>query len=369
MSTASSCAVYEQLPELERCERLHLRQGDTVVHAPGFEDRTMAIAETVTAVRGARAVLLDYRPFNLKNRLADVRSALSDRGVEVNDEDIIKYDRFNPDDFEAQLSTRLVAHQTRRAIIDISTMSRLAIMLVLQVCRDLALETRIFYSEANWYGPTKEEFERARENNEIHRPTLHVYTGVHGVVRVDSLASVAMQGQPTAAIVFMSFNDALTQSLLNTVYPGRLFLINGRPPLHSWREAATAWVHEQVRREWEEDNPVEPRDEMGLAMPLRVASTLDYRESVLVLLELYWELSASHRVLLAPSGSKLQAVACYLVKSLHPDIHIEYPSPEGFAPEYSSGVGARWLVNLGVISERIWTIKEAERHAFLDIAT
>jgi hypothetical protein len=178
-----------------------------------------------------------------------------------------------------------------------------------------------------------------------------------------------MQGQPTAAIVFMSFNDALTQSLLNTVYPGRLFLINGRPPLHSWREAATAWVHDQVRREWEEDNPVQLDNATGLAMPLRSASTLDYRESVILLVELYWQLSASHRVLLAPAGSKLQAIACYLVKSLHPDIHIEYPSPEGFVPEYSFGIGDRWVVSLGVISKKISAINEVERHAFLEIAT
>jgi hypothetical protein len=369
MRAASSFAVYEQLPELERCERLHLGQGDTVVHAPGFEDRTMAISETVTAVRGARAVLLDYRPFNSRNRLSDVRRALSGSGIEIDDRDVLEYDRFSPDDFEGRLSARLVANRTRHVVIDISTMSKLAIMLVLRVCQNLRLETEILYSEANLYGPTEEEFEHARENKEIHRPTLHVFTGVYGVVRVDSLASVAMQGQPTAAIVFMSFNDALTQTLLNTVYPGRLFLINGRPPLHSWRESATAWVHDQVRREWEEDNPVEKGGGAGLPMPSRVASTLDYRESVRLLVELYWQLSASHRILLAPSGSKLQAVACYLVKSLHPDIHIEYPSPEGFKPEYSSGIGTRWRVNLGVISEKISAIREVERHAFLEIAT
>ena len=38
------------------------------------------------------------------------------------------------------------------------------------------------------------------------------------------------QGQPTAALAFMSFNDALTQVVLNTVDPARLFLINCKPP-------------------------------------------------------------------------------------------------------------------------------------------
>src|SRR5262249_49942288 len=157
------------------------------------------------------------------------------------------------------------------------SMSKLAIMLVLKVCRTLDLEVCVLYTEAQSYAPSKEKFDSAKENRKIHQPTLQVFTGVHGVVRVDSLASVAMQGQPTAALVFMSFNDALTQVLLNTVYPSRLFLINGRPPLYRWREQATAWIHDQVRREWEEDNPVDPNASDGVPLPQRVVSTLYYQ--------------------------------------------------------------------------------------------
>lgn len=360
--------VLAQLPELEASGSIHLADGDTIIHAPGFEDRTMGFAGGLTADRRARAVLLDYRPVNDQNRVADVRKALSDSGVVLSDEDLVSYDRFLPDNFEERLKARLVAQRTQRAVIDISSMSKLAILLVLEVCRKLNLDTKIIYCEAESYGPTKTEFDQAKARMEIHRPTLHVFTGVHGVVRVDSLASVAMQGQPTAAIVFMSFNDALTQLLLNTVYPGRLFLINGCPPIHSWREAATAWVHEQVRREWEEDNPLGPENAAGERLPTRVASTLDYHDTMTLLLELYWGLSATHRVLLAPSGSKMQTVACYLMKALHPDIHIEYPSPEGFLPEYSSGTGKRWVVNLGRFSERLCAIGEAERQNYLEIA-
>lgn len=357
------------LPPLQSCEPLRLGAGDIVIHAPGFEDRTMAVAGALVPSPLARAILLDYVPFNPRNRLSDVREALLARGVEVADEDILKYNRFDPGDFETRLQARLLLHGARRAVVDISTMSKLEIMLVLNVCYGVDLSVRILYTEADTYGPSQKEFESAKDKNEIHRPTLQVFTGVHGVVRVDSLASVAMQGQPTAALVFMSFNDALTQILLNTVYPGRLFLINGHPPVHSWREEATAWIHDQVRREWTEDNPVHAADAGRVQMPKRVVSTLDYRETVSLLLQLYWELSASHRILLAPAGSKLQAVGCYLVKALHPDIHIEYPSPEGFLHYYSSGVGSRWLLDLGQLRNRVSAISNAERHEYLEIPT
>jgi hypothetical protein len=328
----------------------------------------MSVVDSIQPESGSRAILLDYRPFNPKNRLMDVRNGLVVRGVSVSDSDILIYDRFDPEDFEPRLQAHLVRTGARRVLIDISTMSKLAILLILSVCKGLDLEVRILYAEAEAYGPTREEFEKAKEQNEIHRPTLQIYTGVHGVVRVSSLASVAMQGQPTAALAFMSFNDALTQVLLNTVYPSRLFLINGKPPLHTWREEATAWIHDQVRREWDEDNPVVQKSETSIPVPRRVVSTLDYRETLLLLIQLYWQLSATHRVLLAPAGSKMQAVGCYFAKALHPDIHIEYPSPEGFQPEYSSGISGRWSINLGRLNSLVNAICIEEQREFLELA-
>lgn len=371
MKTSDSRPAFLEnlLPPLQTYERVLLVSSDTIIHAPGFEDRTMAIADSITTTERARAVLLDYLPYNPKNRLREVRDAITARGVEVGEDDILRYNRFDPGDFEARLQAQLRAHQARRVILDISSMSKLAIMLVLNTCRVLDVEVSILYAEAKSYAPTKEHFESAKEKKEIHRPTLQVYTGVHGVVRVDSLASVAMQGQPTAALVFMSFNDVLTQVLLNTVYPSRLLLINGRPPVHRWREAATAWIHDQVRREWQYDNPVEPGVEYGVPLPKRATSTLDYRETVSLLLELYWDLSPKHRILLAPAGSKMQAIGCYLVKALHPDIHVEYPSPEGFSQDYSLDIGPRWLLDFGTFSKRLSAITGAERREYLEIST
>ena len=328
----------------------------------------MAIVDVIDARLGASAVLLDYLPFAQGNRLPEVRAALSSRGIAINDEAILAYDRFAPGDFEERLKAQLLVRSTRAVVVDISTMSKLAILLVMRVCVELDLAVRVFYAEALNYGPTEDEFERARADNAIHRPTLQVFSGVYGVVRVESLASVAMQGQPTAALVFMSFNNALTQVLLNTVYPGRLFLINGRPPKHSWREEATAWIHDQVRREWEEDNPVQPAVAGHVPLPRMAVSTLDYRETVALLLSLYWQLSAHHRVLLAPAGSKMQALGSFLVKVLHPDIHIEYPSPEGFLGAYSSGIGDRWLLDFGTLGPLLAGIASAERREYLEMA-
>ena len=369
-AAALSQLVEQSLPRLVPCKRLGLRQGEVLIHAPGFEDRTLASAEIIGRTRKAQAILLRYRPKNSTNRLGEVRERLAARGVENSDYHVLTYDRFAPAHFEKHLRTKLRGMRATGVVVDVSTMSKLAILLVLNTCFALKLRVRIFYAEAEEYGPNRAEFDAAKVAGKVHQPTLQIFTGVHGVVRVSSLASVAMQGQPTAAIVFMSFNDALTQVLLNTVYPGRLLLINGRPPVHIWREQATAWIHDQVRREWENDNPVRKLSKVGgVPMPKRVTCTLDYKQTANLLLKLYWDLSPNHRVLLAPSGSKMQAVGCFLVKALHPDIHIEYPSPEGFQPEYSRGIGERWLLDFGDMNKRIAVLSAQEHRLALQIPT
>ena len=360
--------VSKSLPSLRLCKRLEVREGDVVVHAPGFEDRTTAIRNVLAEGDGqAKGVLLDYLPRDPRNRMREVHEGLLSKGVSISSEDILGYNRFEPGDFEIRLLQRLRGHRTRRVFVDVSSMSKLAIMLVLNVCFKLNVAVSVVYAEAGTYGPSEEEFEEAKNKGKVHQPSVGIYTGVHGVVRVDSLASVAMQGQPTAAIVFMSFNDALTQALLNTVYPSRLILINSRPPEHRWREEATAWIHEQVRREWEDDNPMQSGDAGRSSVPERVVSTLDYRETVDVVSELYWNLSVTHRILLAPAGSKLQAVGCYLAKALHPDIHVEYPSAKGFKGTYSDGTGSVWRLDLGKLSTAIGSMSAAERRAHLEV--
>jgi hypothetical protein len=360
------------VPPLDECTALPVKAGDVVIAAPGFEERSRAVFKLLRPTNAARAILLDYRPANPANDVSGYAAALLQLGLLITDEDMLQYSRFTPDDFPLRLRTRLVEVHARSVLVDISSMSRLAIMLVLQVCADLRLRVRVHYAEAATYGPSYDDFMQQKTAGVV-RPRLDIYTGVHGCVRVASLSSVAMQGQPTAAIVFMSFDERLTQSLLNTVYPSRLLMINGRPPELRWREIATAWIHEQLRSEWQEDNPAQRVDSDDL--PTRVTSTLDYTETFYTLLALYWELHVHHRILLAPTGSKMQTVACYLVKALHRDIHIEYPTPEAFVDQqarsekdkflYSEGVGKSWSIDFGELSLLIASTAAAEKRVVL----
>src|SRR6202035_452545 len=94
MASELFAKVLAQLPELRPSTNIRLVDGDTIIHAPGFEDRTMGFAVGLTADPHARAVLLDYRPLNPNNRVLDVRKAMSNSGLTVFDDDLITYDRF-----------------------------------------------------------------------------------------------------------------------------------------------------------------------------------------------------------------------------------------------------------------------------------
>jgi len=266
------------------------------------------------------------------------------------------YDRHDPDSFAEALHTWLQRQARSKLLIDVSAMSRMCILMCLEVARSLDCPTELFYAEPLMYGPSEEEYDKARVDG-MPRPSIQIYSGVDDVVRSKRLSSVALQGEPSIAIMFLSMNDLLTQALLNQLYPSRLLLINGRPPFHRWREEATASIHNPLIREWPaEDNPCEVNGR-GVYLPTRVTSTFDYRETLDLLLSLYWRWSPQYRIILAPTGSKLQTVGSFFIRAAHDDIHIEYPTPKGFLPSYTTGIGSSHLINFGVLRHTVSAIR------------
>jgi hypothetical protein len=359
--------ISSHLPTMKRSRSLSLLRNDVLITAAGFESRALAAFSQLKAGAGQHVLVLRYKPKNKKNRLEEVIRSFTNKGFSVSPDDVIEFDRYDPESFPSSLETRLTYLNPSHVILDVSAMSKLAMLLCLDVCLSLNLNTSVFYAEARGKGPSREEYEQAKAEQNLHRPSIQVYTGIHGVVRVTRLSSVAMQGQPTAAIAFMSFNESLTQVLLNAVYPSRLFLINGKSSVWTWREEATAWIHELLRSEWPNvDNPLEQANGR-IGLPTRATSTVQYSETVCILLDLYWSLAADHRILVAPTGTKMQTLGCFFAKALHPDIHIEYPTPEGFLDTYSDDIGHTWLIKCGRLKSTVELLGKEERQSLLRV--
>ena len=79
-----------------------------------------------------------------------------------------------------------------------------------------------------------------------------------------------------------------------------------------------------------------------------VVSTLDYRENLDLLLRLYGSRPDRERVLLCPTGSKMQTVAVAIFRTYVRDVQIVYPTPQSFlAPgQYTIGTGPLHVLDL-----------------------
>ena len=332
------------LPLLHPTASLALKPGELFVCAGGFEERVLAFPGIIvpTPASGSKAIILAYLPPEKKNKLAQINDLLFARGCDTT---CMPYDRHAPGSFDAAFRGNLTALGAEAVCLDVSGMSRLAILIIMDVVREMNLPLRVVYAEAREYAPSQADFEKAKADGSQHLPTSFIHTGVFDVLHVACLSSIRMQNHATLLIAFDSFNEALCQALVNVINPARFVLINGRPPRDElgWRESATAHVHQHLRREWsiEDDNA-----------PPRVTSTLRYQETYQLLVNLYWKFSDRHRIILAPTGSKMQTLGCYLLRAVHDDVHLEYPTVQGFfADKYSTGVRETWIVDFGRLAD------------------
>ncbi|MDO9287331.1 MAG: hypothetical protein Q7T83_00915, partial [Thermodesulfovibrionales bacterium] len=76
----------------------------------------------------------------------------------------------------------------------------------------------------------------------------------------------------------------------------------------------------------------------------KVISTFAYKETIRLLEEIYVHYKYNRKILVAPTGRKLQSLGIFLFKQMHPDIQIIYPVTKGFANEYTEGSHALWQI-------------------------
>jgi hypothetical protein len=67
---------------------------------------------------------------------------------------------------------------------------------------------------------------------------------------------------------------------------------------------------------------------------------LDYRNTLKLLLELYARYAATYKIIVSPTGSKMQSVAVGLACGFLKDIQVVYPTPQSFPKpsNYTKGI-------------------------------
>ena len=330
-------------PRLIAPSELRFSRDDTLIVCAGFEDRSLASVKRIERGNECRLILVEYSPFMTNNRKAEmVEWYQNATGLSPQ---VLCYDRENPEGFGVRLADA-VAGRLGRVFVDVSAMSRLLIVQSL-----VALGSRpegfgacsVIYCQAQRYHPSREEAQAAFDRIAVD-PTfsaLFLSAGVYDVTIVPELSSVALAATQTRLIVFPGFDAHHLTALRSELQPSRFTFIEGNPPT-----AENVWRRDYIARiNRLDDTPGERW----------VTSTLDYTETLNLLLEMYRTHGLSDRLLVAPTGSKMQSVGVGIFRAFMRDVQIVYPTPHGFvSPDsYTVGVGPLYTLELDNFGMRI----------------
>jgi len=334
----------EVLPKISCLDVKSLSSPLTYIGAAGFEDRAPSFLKSALSekIRIDNAILIKYAPFEKKNRIDEFRDLVNK--LEIHPAEII-FNRYDPQIFSKLISDYLPGLKDCHILIDISGMSKFLIMILLNSLKNCSNQLTIVYTEAKIYHPTKDEFEIEKQKlAKMGGMPDFLTTDVYKVRSVSSLSSVSMQGFPILMIAFPTFNHFELVALYNETSPKLMILLEGLPHEKKdfWRLQAIREINEQVTKN---------RDYTTECIEL---STFDYSTTIKTLEKVYEQYTFTRKILLAPTGSKLQTVAAFMFRLLHPDVHIVYPVTKQFKIgeyEYSEGCKAIWGIHIGDFSK------------------
>lgn len=329
-------------PPLSLLGSIDADREDCVLICAGFEDRAVEVLKRLVTAGSNEFLLIvvSYLPAIEMNKFDEIERICQKNGIRMIS---LVYDRQDPSGAGDRILSLLSAIHGR-IMIDISAMSRLLItqtIVALGTSRRSFQQTNILYSEAEGYPPSREQVDQVltgNTENSFYRG-MFLSSGVFNVVIIPELSSVALQGEPLRLVCFPSFNRDQLDALRGELQPASYTVIHGAPPLQE-----NVWRLEGIRRLNQTDS-ILGREEYEV-------STLDYRETLACLVRIYQEHGATERLVISPTGSKMQAVATGLFRTFMNDVRIAYPVPRQFAApsDYTIGVRTVYCLNLDPFS-------------------
>jgi len=335
-------------PALKEINIPPVGKGDCMLVCAGFEERAVETLRRISesGVDGFSLGVIKYLPFYHQNKLEEINTISQKINLVVKE---FEYNREDPAGIGEEI--KYFAREFNRIFIDVSGMSRLLIVQILVALLELGnCSVTILYGEAEDYPPSKNKFERDQSgDNDDDSPSSYLSylsSGIFEVATTPELSSVSMFGEAIRLVAFPSFDPSQLTNLVQELQPTYINLIHGIPPAEKdkWRTGAIRKLNESTM------NPL-----WGKNAEYHEAGTREYKETLRTLLEIYEKRSMFDRIVVAPTGSKMQAVAVGLFRAVLYDIQIVYPTPKVFTKpeEYTSGMRQLYMVNLPVDEIRV----------------
>ena len=306
------------LPLMKEYTNISISGTKLLVIAGGFETRTLAWLNSLGDVAMFdSAIICKYGP-EKESRYLDVLKLVKEhtKTPPIN----LKYNRFEPTAFETELRKYFLdADKYDDIYVDITVMSKLLIMIILNELRKYNNNLHIIYSEPVKWGPTEQQYQEAMGKRKNGSVICLSSIGVGDIVRTPALSSVVMQKNPVVLVAGLSFNEQIVNILVNDINPEKLFLINQGCQRDIWRENAIEEIHRSILDEYSYQKNVVSKFLL-----------IEYDKVFEFLVKLYKDFWLTNRIILSPTGYKMHAISFTLMKILCPDIHIEYPTPESY---------------------------------------
>ena len=346
------------LPAIKKMDLDKVASHSVYIGVAGFEDRALAILDEAVWLKKKfdYVIAIEYKPFDKRNRKDEFQKKLNQLNILDKNVKWITYDRFEPEGFlvEFEIINKISSHASN-IIVDVSAMSKLLIIVLLQGLRNYKDKLSIIYAEAATYHPTKEEFKAQTVRYEKETETLPIFltTDVFNIITTTSLSTISMQGFPLLMIAFPTFNYRELIALISEITPQHLILLEGRPhePHNYWRLDAIRWLNRRILEEHISIDEILTEQE-------RIISTFNYKETINILEKIYQKYKYTRRIVIVPTGSKLQTVGMFLFKQMHPDIQIIYPVTKKFADEYTKKYKVLWEISFANLSEYMTELDE-----------
>lgn len=225
------------------------------------------------------------------------------------------------------------------AWIDISGMPTYVICNTLNSCRSLFQnkEQIIIYTAADNYFPTKEEYEKLKEDQSegVEFLPKSMALEMSEVLILESFSGYRSKEGVSCLVVFAGYDVHRSSGVIESINPSALLFLYGNPGDSNldWRLDLSKQLHK--------------RFESTRKAAAEIVSTLDPRNALDILEEYYEYLFEDYDLTITPVCSKMQAVAAYLFWERYREIQLVFPLPIGYSMDRRpKGVGCTYITRL-----------------------
>lgn len=320
------------------------------VGAMGFEPRSKATLSKLRefGVVVDAAILVRYNPPSGPN-LEDTIMNLA-RTICRTEPKVVDFDRFSASSYLAlEAGWNAVEDSGSDILIDLSGMSKFLILSMLWAARNTQRRVLLAYFEPSVYHPTEAEY----ENMVISKGSIGPFVikgGVSNILTSPWLSSVRFDERPVLFVGFPGFDAEILTDPIEEFAPESLFLIEPGADSEKWTRHAIRKLNSEVY-----NSSSFIRREIGQTQ------IHDYLDTFITLEGLYRSRCLTHRIVVSPTGSKLQTVGSFFFKIVHPDVELVYPTPAGYNTQAAEGIGPGFIIDFGVYRNVLETLKEVRR--------